>query len=73
MSTAIAITPQQERIFQLVNDRLDQLDTAAAPSVYEHPRRRPSPLPPADRIYVHRRLMAIGHPDTEWASALHDD
>jgi hypothetical protein len=48
----IATTLQQERILDLINRRLDELDAAASPSVTgilaaTHR------LPPADRIYVH--------------------
>jgi hypothetical protein len=68
MST-IAITPEQERILELINARLDELDTAATPSVTSilNVAHR---LPAADRIYVHRRLMAIGSPKLEWASTI---
>jgi hypothetical protein len=70
MST-IAITPTQQRLLDRINTRLDQLDTAATPAVAgiltaaDH-------LPPADRLYVHRRLQFIGAPNTDWADALND-
>jgi hypothetical protein len=71
MST-IAITPQQERILELVNRRLDELDAAASPSVTGI-LNATARLPAADRVYVKRRLMALGAPNNEWATALHAD
>jgi hypothetical protein len=71
MST-IAINPSQQRLLDAINRRLDELDTAVTPAVAgiiaasAH-------LPHADRIYVKRRQMALGAPDTDWASTLSDD
>lgn len=71
MSTTVAILPEQQRILDLINRRLDQLDAAASPAVSKI-LTAAERLPPADRLAVHRRLMTLGHPNIEWASALHD-
>jgi hypothetical protein len=73
MST-VAINPsQQQRLLDLINRRLDQLDAAASPAVTGI-LTAADRLPPADRIYVKRRLQAIGAPDAgaEWASVLRE-
>jgi hypothetical protein len=68
MST-VAINPSQQRLLDAINRRLDQLDTAASPavtSVLAAAHR----LPAADRLYVHKRLMTLGHPDVDSFGAL---
>jgi hypothetical protein len=68
MST-IAINPSQQRLLDAINRRLDELDTAATPAVAGI-LTAAERLPPADRLYVQRRLQFIGAPNTDWASAL---
>ena len=70
MST-VAISPEQQRVLELIERRLDQLETAAGATVTSI-LAAAHRLPAADRLAVHRRLMTIGHPPIEWASALHD-
>jgi hypothetical protein len=69
MSTTVAITPTQQRILDLIDNRLDRLDIAASPAVAGI-LAASAQLPPADRLYVQRRLQFVGAPNTDWASAL---
>ena len=63
--TTVAISPEQQRVLELIERRLDQLDTASILAAAHR-------LPAADRLYVHRRLQFIGAPNTDWASGLDD-
>jgi hypothetical protein len=69
--SSIAITPDQQRVLDLINKRIDALDAAARPAVAGI-RAVADTLPAADRIAVKRRLMVLGAPDGDatWASAL---
>lgn len=70
MST-VAINPSQQRLLDAIDSRLDALDTAARPAVAGI-LTAADRLPPADRLYVKRRLQFLGHPDVEWASVLRE-
>jgi hypothetical protein len=69
--SSLAISPQQQKVLDVITRRMDALDAAAGPSV-SRILAAADRLPAADRIAVHQRLMSIGSPDTRWASALDD-
>jgi hypothetical protein len=68
MST-IAINPSQQRLLDVIDNRLDRLDLAAAPAVAGI-LGAADRLPAADRLYVQRRLRSVGAPRSEWAGTL---
>jgi hypothetical protein len=67
--TTIAINASQQRLLDLIDNRLDRLDIAAGPAVAGI-LAAADRLPPADRLYVQRRLQFVGAPNTEWAGTL---
>jgi hypothetical protein len=69
MTTVALLSPKQQRILELIDNRLDELDTAAGEAVAGI-LAASAQLPPADRIYVQRRLQFIGVPNTDWAGTL---